>query len=166
MSKFSDCKLEHVFDIVVEFGADRTTFGPLPGGDQQGYTPPIGGTITGPRLNGIVVPRSGADYAIVRSDGVLELEAHYMLQADDGTLIYIVNRGYLVRAPEGTGEKNDQGMVQPAYFRCTPIFRVPAVRMTGWPVRCLSAAGNVVRTPITRSFAITRFGNRRSLANL
>ena len=109
MSRFAECKLEHVFDIVVEFGADRTIFGPLPGGDLQGYTPPIGGRISGPRLNGSVVPRSGADYAIMRSDGVLELEAHYMLQADDGTLIYIVNRGYLVRAPETGGEKNDEG---------------------------------------------------------
>ena len=126
MSRFAECKLEHVFDIVVEFGADRTIFGPLPGGDLQGYTPPIGGRISGPRLNGSVVPRSGADYAIMRSDGVLELEAHYMLQADDGTLIYIVNRGYLVRAPETGGEKNEQGLVQPAYFRCTPTFRVPA----------------------------------------
>ena len=126
MSKFAECSLEHVFDITVEFGADRTIFGPLPGGNQQGFTPPIGGIITGPRLNGIVVPRSGADYATLRSDGVLELEAHYLLQADDGTLIYIVNRGYIVRAPDDNGDKNEQGLAQPAYFRCTPTFRVPA----------------------------------------
>ena len=83
----ADCRLEHVFDIEVLFGADRHIFGPLPGGGQQGYTPAIGGTISGPRLSGRVVPNSGADYAVVRDDGTIELSAHYMLEADDGTII-------------------------------------------------------------------------------
>ena len=119
-------KLEHVFDVTVTFGPDRTIFGPLPGGGHQGYTPPHGGTISGPRLNGTVVPHSGADYATVRGDGVIELNAHYMLRAEDGTLIYINNRGYIVPAPEGQGEPNEQGLIQPAYFRFTPTFRVAA----------------------------------------
>lgn len=111
----ADCSLEHVFDIEILFGADRTIVGPLPGGGSQGYTPPIGGTISGPKLSGTVVPHSGADYPLVRADGVIELNAHYMLKADDGTLIYIMNKGYLV--PSGGG--------QPSYFRITPYFRVP-----------------------------------------
>ena len=114
----ADCRLEHVFDIEVMFGADREIFGPLPGGGNQGYTPAIGGTISGPRLSGIVVPHSGADYALVRDDGTIELSAHYLLQAEDGTKIYIQNRGYLVRARPGEA--------QPSYFRLTPYFRVPA----------------------------------------
>ena len=114
----ADCRLEHVFDIEVLFGADRTIFGPLPGGGSQGYTPATGGTISGPRLSGKVVPNSGADYALVRDDGTIELKAHYLLQADDGTLIYIENRGYLVRGAEGSP--------QPSYFRLTPYFRAPA----------------------------------------
>ncbi|WP_088306536.1 DUF3237 domain-containing protein [Novosphingobium sp. B 225] len=113
----ADCRLEHVFDIEVLFGADRMIFGPLPGGHSQGYTPATGGTISGPRLNGTVMPQTGADYARVRPDGTIELEAHYLLQADDGTPIYIHNRGYLVR-PEA-------GAAQPAYFKLTPYFRVP-----------------------------------------
>ena len=114
----ADCRLEHVFDIEVMFGADRVIFGPLPGGGNQGYTPAIGGTISGPRLSGVVVPHSGADYALVRDDGTIELSAHYLLQAEDGTKIYIQNRGYLVRARPGDA--------QPSYFRLTPYFRVPA----------------------------------------
>ena len=47
----ADCRLEHVFDIEVLFGADRMIFGPLPSGSSQGYTPAIGGTISGPRLS-------------------------------------------------------------------------------------------------------------------
>lgn len=113
----ADCHLEHVFDVEVLFGADRTIFGPLPSGSSQGYTPGIGGTITGPRLSGTVVPHSGADYATVRIDGVIELKAHYLLQADDGTRIYIENKGFLVRPAPGEA--------QPSYFRLTPYFRVP-----------------------------------------
>ena len=114
----ADCRLEHVFDIEVMFGADRVIFGPLPGGGNQGYTPAIGGTISGPRLSGIVVPHSGADYALVRDDGTIELSAHYLLQAEDGTKIYIQNRGYLVRARPGEAQRS--------YFRLTPYFRGPA----------------------------------------
>lgn len=113
----ADCRLEHVFDIEVHFGADRTIFGPLPGGASQGYTPASGGTISGPRLSGKVVGGSGADYARVRGDGTIELEAHYLLQVDDGTMIYIHNQGYLVRPAPGEA--------QPSYFKLTPYFRVP-----------------------------------------
>ncbi|MEL0250713.1 MAG: DUF3237 domain-containing protein [Novosphingobium sp.] len=116
MPTLADCRLEHVFDIEVHFGADRQIFGPLPGGAKQGYTPAIGGTITGPRLQGSVVPHSGADYAVVRGDGTIELNAHYLLQADDGTMIYIRNMGYLVPAQPGNA--------QPSYFKLTPYFRV------------------------------------------
>lgn len=138
----ADCMLEHVFDIEVEFGADRYMFGPLPGGGHQGYTPAIGGTISGPRLSGRVVPHSGADYALVRDDGTIELSAHYMLEAEDGTSIYIQNRGYLVRARMGSS--------QPSYFRLTPYFRVP----TGphdWLSRTVIVGGGERRTDPDRS---------------
>lgn len=125
MSDLLNIELEHAFDVKVEFGDDRVVFGPLPGGDKQGYTPPHGGVISGPRLEGEVVPHSGGDYARVRGDGVIELNAHYLLKASDGTLIYIENRGYLVSAPKGHDVVNDQGLVQPLYFKFTPRFRVP-----------------------------------------
>jgi hypothetical protein len=121
---FADCTLEHVFDVEVLFGADRIVFGPLPGGGSLGFTPAIGGTISGPRLSGKVVPHSGADFPTVRGDGVIELNAHYLLQADDGTLIYIMNKGYLIPGGQ-SARQNAQGMAQPGYFRLTPYFRVP-----------------------------------------
>lgn len=102
--------LQHAFDIRIDFG-ERYTAGELPWGGEQGYTAvgSRGGLIRGPRLNGIVLPGSGADYANVRSDGIVELNAHYMLQADDGTRIHIHNTGYTGRG----------------YFRVTPRFRAP-----------------------------------------
>jgi Protein of unknown function (DUF3237) len=105
-----DLKYEHAFDVKINFDK-RWLAGPLVGGAKQGYTSVGEGcTVSGPRLNGRVVDYSGADWPIVRADGVVELNAHYMIQADDGTLIYIRNLGYV----HGT------------YFRCTPYFRAPA----------------------------------------
>jgi len=106
--------LEHVFDVRIDFH-ERHVFGPLPGGARQGYTSVKSGVVEGPRLNGRVVDYSGADWASVRADGVVELNAHYLLEASDGTLIYIRNLGYVYGA-SGT---------RPAYFRCTPYFRAP-----------------------------------------
>ena len=117
--------LDYVFEMRVEFSADRCIFGPLPNGDRQGYTPTSGGLIHGPRLQGKVVPLSGADFATVRSDNVIEINSHYLLEADDGTKIYINNVGYLVPAKPGEGVVS-HGTPQPHYFRFTPRFKVPA----------------------------------------
>jgi len=86
-----------------------------------------GGTVAGPRLNGVVLP-GGADWQVIRGDGVAELEARYMLQADDGGLIAVVNRG-LRHGPDAVmrkliaGEPVDPGAY---YFRCTPVFETAA----------------------------------------
>ena len=109
-------KLEHVFDIRIDFH-ERRLFGPVSGGASQGYTSVKSGAVEGPRLNGKVVDYSGADWAAVRPDGVVELNAHYLLEASDGTLIYIRNLGY-VYGPHAASGRN-------AYFRCTPYFRAP-----------------------------------------
>lgn len=74
------------------------------------FEPTSGGEIWGPKLQGRVVPQSGADYA---STGLMD--AHLMLQASDGTWIYMNLQGY-----EHT--QTDDGA---AYFRVTPYFDAP-----------------------------------------
>ena len=106
-------RLEHVFDIRIDF-KDRWMLGELPQGGQQGYTSVLTGLVEGPRLNGKVVDVSGADWAYFRPDGVIHLNAHYLLEADDGTRMYINNMGYI------------DTTVEPHYFRITPYFKVPA----------------------------------------
>jgi 5-methylphenazine-1-carboxylate 1-monooxygenase len=82
-----------------------------------------GGSFTGPRLSGIILP-GGADWQIIRSDGITAVEARYTLQTHDGALIYVDNRG-LRHGPEAVmarlaaGESVDPRLY---YFRTTPVF--------------------------------------------
>jgi hypothetical protein len=116
----------HAFDIRINFDK-RWTFGPISGGDMQGYTSVgAGSTVSGPRLNGTLVDYSGADWPVVRPDGVVELNAHYMIEADDGTPIYIRNLGYVHGPIRAAGQVEGEAPAIAPYFRCTPYFRAPA----------------------------------------
>jgi len=89
--------------------------------------PIIGGTVTGPSIKGEIL-KGGADWQIVRKDGVAELEAHYQFKTDDGVIIYIKNIGIRVATPEvaariAKGEKVDPSQY---YFRAVPKFEAPA----------------------------------------
>jgi len=112
------CRLQHAFDIRLNF-LERKMDGPLPWGGQIGYTSLKDGIVSGPMLNGKVVERSGADIPEVRTDGVLEFNAHYLLEADDGAMIYIHNQGY-----SGAPKDAQQPFPQPAGMRFTPVFKV------------------------------------------
>src|SRR6185503_7853380 len=55
--------------------------------------PITGGGFRGERLSGRVLP-GGADWQLIRPDGVAQLEARYTLETADGVLIYVRNDGY------------------------------------------------------------------------
>jgi len=119
LGEIEPIKLEYAFQIRIDF-KERVSF-QTPNG-RRAYVPAMSGVIEGPRLQGRVVPRSGADYA---GNGVLD--AHYMLEASDGTMIYIHNTGYLYPMDGKPIDRNDPswGGDRPFYFRCTPYFDTP-----------------------------------------
>jgi hypothetical protein len=49
-----------------------------------------GGAFSGLRLSGKILP-GGADWQIIRNDQIVEVDARYTLETDDGALIYISN---------------------------------------------------------------------------
>ena len=114
----SPLNLEYAFTVTMYFNERIDFKGPRGG---KGYVPSERGEISGPLLNGRVVPYSGADYAIFKevSEGI-KVNTHYMLQSDDGVWIYINNRGYLHRSPDP--ENPGQSRL---YFRFTPFFEAP-----------------------------------------
>jgi len=118
-------RVEHAFDVRINFDK-RWVFGPIAGELRQGYTSVgAGSVVRGPLLSGRVVDFSGADWALVRADGVVELNAHYMIEADDGTQIYIRNLGYVHGPMRAAGQALEEAPAIPGYFRCTPYFRAP-----------------------------------------
>jgi hypothetical protein len=114
------------FQIRVNLG-DRRKIEPVPSGGGRGFVPVTGGEIEGPRLQGRVVPYSGGDWPQIRPDGVVAFNAHYMLEASDGILIYIRNRGYRHAPPEIARHMEALEPVEPSryYFRITPVFETP-----------------------------------------
>lgn len=89
--------------------------------------PILGGRITGSRLNGRVLPGAN-DYQIIRADGVLDLQARYVIETEDGALIYVENTGMRegpvdVLARQAAGEWVDPSLV---YFRTVPRFETAA----------------------------------------
>ena len=88
-----------------------------------------GGSFSGLRLSGRVLP-GGADWQIVRADGVAYLDARYTLETADGALIYVENRGYR-HGPRDVIERLARGEdVDPAlyYMRTTPWFETSDAR--------------------------------------
>jgi hypothetical protein len=86
-----------------------------------------GGKFSGPRLSGRILP-GGADWQLIRADGVAFLDARYTLETTDGALIYVSNQGYR-HGTRDVIERLARGeAVDPAlyYMRTTPWFETSA----------------------------------------
>ena len=118
-------RCEHIAELVIRIDPP-IEIGDI-GGAERRVIPIIGGTVKGPRLNG-VIKAAGADFQIIRADGVADLVARYVIEADDGALIYIKNAGLRHGPPEliaklRRGEPVDPSLI---YFRTTPRFETAA----------------------------------------
>lgn len=116
--------------------------------------PITGGIVSGPRLRGRVVP-GGADWQVVRPDGVLAIEAKYTLESHDGALIMVTNRG-MRHGPPAVIERLARGeSVDPSqyYFRTSAELEAPDESHYAWLNRALFI-GIAERTA---SAAIIRF---------
>lgn len=115
--------LKPVFEAKIEVGAVQD-IGVTAKGVRK-MIPILGGTFTGDELSGVILP-GGADWQLIRPDGVAEIEAHYTMKTDDGVRIYIVNKGYRHGPPEVmTRLANGQEVAaNEYYFRSTPVFEV------------------------------------------
>lgn len=115
--------LEFAFEIRVDVSGGRMQeLGKTPKGIRR-IIPILGGTFEGSAIKGIILP-GGYDWQLVRSDGVAEIEARYVLKTDDDALITIVNTG-LRHGPAAIMERMAKGEeVAPSsyYFRSIPVF--------------------------------------------
>jgi hypothetical protein len=79
----------------------------------------LGGEVDGPRLRGEVLP-GGADWPLIRTDGVLVVDVRLMLRTHDNGLINMVYSGLLDAGPHGydkfvAGDLAPQATVRTAY---------------------------------------------------
>jgi len=91
--------------------------------------PITGGRFSGERLSGRVLP-GGADWQVIRADGVADLDARYTLETADGALIYVRNKGYR-HGPDDVMRRLAAGeAVEPTlyYMRTTPWFETGDAR--------------------------------------
>jgi len=81
------------------------------------------GRFDGPDLHGELLP-GGGDWAILRGDGVGDLDIRATLRTDDGELIYMNSRGIMVFSQEALGRWGEGQAVDPSetYFRTAPFF--------------------------------------------
>ena len=124
MSTLLEPSLEFVFELRVEVDLERRIGHGA--SEALGFTPITGGTVVGPRLNGRVLP-GGGDWWVARGD-VTQLDARYLLEADDGTVIDVVNRGYYVASDDleqrlAAGEPVTE---EELYYRTAPVFQTDA----------------------------------------
>ncbi len=83
-----------------------------------------GGTFKGPNIEGTIIP-GGADWQLVRPDGVTELDARYTLKTNDGVIIYVNNRVLSRRDPT---PEDPAGQ----YRRCVLSFEAPLGSKYEW----------------------------------
>src|ERR1700688_4962990 len=92
-SKAPAPQLEPVFDLHLQLSKPTDVGQTGPAGLRRVVTV-LGGTLNGTGstpLKGKILP--GADYQIIHPDGFTEIDAHYIVQMDNGDLIYVTNRG-------------------------------------------------------------------------
>ena len=138
MSILAAPTLAHVFDARIDVAAP-VEIGVTAAGARR-VIAITGGTVSGPGLAGRVLP-GGADYQTIAADGLTQLHARYVIEAQDGARIYVENTGLRFGPPEALerlrrGEPVDPGLI---YFRTAPRFETAAPHLA-WMQACLFLA--------------------------
>ena len=115
----------YVFTITARIG-EVTSAGEIGSGVRR-IIPIIGGDVKGEGINGKVCA-FGADFQIIRPNELIELEAKYAFETDDGAVVYVENKGLRFGPVEllqklKRGEPVDPKLI---YFRTVPRFETGA----------------------------------------
>jgi hypothetical protein len=95
--------------------------GEFPSGRRR-VVPIVGGHAVGPGLSGTIRP-VGADSQTLRAPDVMDLDAHYLIDTDDGAVVEVRNRGVRVASPADTAAllRDERVPAERVYFRTTPL---------------------------------------------
>jgi hypothetical protein len=140
---------KYVFTITAHIG-EVTSVGDIGTGIRR-IIPITGGEVRGEGINGKVCA-FGADFQIIRPNKLIELEAKYAFETDDGAVIYVENKGIRFGPIDllqklKRGEPVDPKLI---YFRTVPRFETGHEKY-GWLMQSLfvgSAARHADRVVI------------------
>ena len=112
----------YVFTITARIG-EVTSAGEIGTGVRR-IIPITGGEVKGEAINGKVC----ADFQIIRPNELIELEAKYAFETDDGAVVYVENKGLRFGPVDllqklKRGEPVDPNLI---YFRTVPRFETGA----------------------------------------
>ena len=118
---------KYVFTITAHVGS-VTSAGDTGHGVRR-IIPITGGEVRGEKVNGKVLP-FGADFQIIRPNELIDLEARYAFETDDGAVVYVENKGLRFGPVEllqklKRGEPVDPSLI---YFRTVPKFETGAAK--------------------------------------
>jgi len=116
-----EIQTRYAFTITARI-AEVTSAGDIGSGVRR-IIPIVGGEVSGEKVNGKVLG-FGADFQIIRPNELIELEAKYAFETDDGAVVYVENRGIRFGPVElleklKRGEPVDPKLI---YFRTVPKF--------------------------------------------
>lgn len=120
-------KTQWLLTLHVQVGVPHN-IGAVPHGTRR-TVPLTGGYFEGPRLRGIILPGSSADWLLLRADGVLELDFRATLRTHDGALISMRSFGLRHGPAEVMAALGRNEAVDPAHY----YFRTTARFQTGHP---------------------------------
>jgi hypothetical protein len=85
--------------------------------------PILGGNVQGEGWTARVLP-GGADFQLIVTNQLAELDARYVLETDAGDAIYVQNHAVRTAPPEVMAKliKGEPVNPESVYFRCTPRF--------------------------------------------
>jgi hypothetical protein len=84
-------ELEYAFKLTAHYDPPQESHTPR---GAFRYQDIVSGDVSGARITATVYPDSGGQYDTVRSDRVRDVDAHFMVKADNGEWLYMEHVGY------------------------------------------------------------------------
>ncbi|MCO8247896.1 DUF3237 domain-containing protein [Comamonas thiooxydans] len=132
LRRFADFEVQ--VSAVQEVGATARGF--------RRVIPIVGGQVRGDGWSARVLP-GGADFQLLVSEEVAELDARYVIETDGGDLIYVSNQALRTGPAELMQRLRRGETVDPSaiYFRCAPRFETASKRFAWLGQRLFVGAG-------------------------
>jgi hypothetical protein len=124
---------EYLFTMDLDVGAPQSVSAGLR------IVPVTGGTITGPALQGELLPGAAADWLRLEADGTAHMDVRFTIKAASGSLVYVSYSGIRTGAPDVLERLGRGEAVPPAdyYFRVALRFETGAADLA-WMNRILA----------------------------